>query len=149
MKIGIFYATYSGSTQTASEYLKQELEKLGHQVNLKMISEINFEDILSYDLRIFASPSWDYEGKEGQPHQDFFTFMNNCQNKSFENKSFTIMGLGDSSYTHFCGAVDVLEEFIKSHQGIIKTSPLKIDGYLFDTDKNNQLISNWAKQIGK
>ncbi len=149
MKIGIFYATYSGSTQAASEFLKQELETLGHQAYLKMINEVNFEDILNYDLRIFASPTWDYEDKEGQPHQDFFTFMNNCQGKSFENRPFVIMALGDSSYTHFCGAADVLENFIKNHQGIIKNQSLKIDGYLFDTEKNNQLISNWAKEITK
>lgn len=147
MNIGIFYATYSGSTQAACEFLSQTLASNGHQVTMKMINEVTFEDTLSYDLRIFASPSWDFEGKEGQPHQDFITWMQNNVSKNFSGKQSVVLGLGDSSYAHFCGAVPIIEEFIKRVGGALKTSSLMIDGYLFDTEKNNGLISEWVKKI--
>jgi len=147
MNILIAYATYSGGTQAASEFLTQTLTSAGHQVTMKMISEVSFEDTLNYDLRIFASPTWDYEGKEGQPHQDFILWMENNVGKKFSGKTCAVLGLGDSSYAHFCGTVPIIEDFIKNAEGSLKTESLKIDGYLFDTEKNNNLISEWAKKI--
>lgn len=147
MNILIAYATYSGGTQAASEFLTQTLTSAGHQITMKMINEVSFEDTLSYDLRVFASPSWDYEGKEGQPHQDFITWMEANKDKKFDRKACTVLGLGDSSYAHFCGAVPIIEDFVKTAEGVLKTESLKIDGYLFDTEKNNNLISDWSKKI--
>ena len=147
MNVGIFYATYSGGTQAACEFLSQTLTTAGHQVTMKTINEVTFEDTLNYDLRIFASPSWDFEGKEGQPHQDFITFLANSAVKKFAGKKCAVLGLGDSSYAHFCGAVDILEAFIKAGDGVLATESLKIDGYLFDMEKNNGLVSEWAKKL--
>lgn len=147
MKIGLFYATYSGGTQAAAEFLSKSLESQGHEVETKMILETNFEDTLNYDLRIFASPTWDDSGLEGQPHQDFIAFMNNSAGKNYLGKKCAIMGLGDVTYTHFCGAVDILENFVNKVGGKIVAPSLKIDGYLFDTEKNNGLILDWIKKI--
>jgi len=147
MKIGVFYATYSGGTQVATDFLAKSLKDSGHEVVVKIISEVSFEDILNYDLRIFASPSWDDEGLEGQPHQDFITFIKNSEGKNFAGKNCAIMGLGDSTYTHFCGAVDILESFINKTGGKLIIPSLRIDGYLFDTEKNNSLILEWVNKI--
>jgi len=147
MNVLIAYATYSGGTQAACEFLSQTLTSAGHQVTMKTISELNFEDTVTYDLRVFASPSWDYEGKEGQPHQDFVAFVGKSVGKNFGGKSCAVLGLGDSSYAHFCGAVPIIEEFIKAAGGTLKTESLKIDGYLFNMDGNNAKISEWAKKL--
>jgi sulfite reductase (NADPH) flavoprotein alpha-component len=147
MNILIAYATYSGSTQMACDFLTQELIKMGHQPTLKLINQLSFDEMNNFDLIIFASPSWDFEGKEGQPHQDFLTWMENNNDKKFEGKKFAVIGLGDSSFSHFCGGADIIENFIKNKGGILKTESLKIDKYLLDPPKNNQLISQWIKKI--
>ncbi len=147
MKILIAYATYSGSTQTACEFLAEKLKEKNQEASMKTINELSFDEIFQYDLVIFASPTWDFEGKEGQPHQDFVSFMDKNKNQDLKNKEFAVIGLGDSSYSHFCGAVDIIEDFIKAHNGKIKTESLKIDGYLFDIDKNNNLIISWLEKI--
>lgn len=149
MKILIAYATYSGGTQIASEFVKEKLEEKNHQVDLKMINEISAENFDIYDLLIFASPSWNYDGKEGQPHQDFMIWMGNNQSLDLKGKKIAVFGLGDSSYTYFCGAVDILVEFFKSHNGEIIDEPLKIDNYLFDMEKNNKLIEEWLNKAIK
>ena len=97
MNIGIFYATYSGGTQMATDFLSQDLKTAGHTVDLKPIAQVSFEDTLSYDLRIFASPSWDDEDKEGQPHVDFISFIEKSAGKNFGDKPCAIFGLGDIS----------------------------------------------------
>lgn len=147
MKILISYATYSGGTQMASEFIKQKLEEDNHQIDLKTIGEVSSDDFKDYDLLIFGSPSWNYDGKEGQPHQDFMIWMENNQNLDLKGKKIAVFGLGDSSYTYFCGAVDILVDFFKKHQGELIDNFLKIDNYLFDMDKNNRLIEEWLEKI--
>lgn len=147
MNILLAYATYSGGTQTASDFLNQTLTGMGHTVTVKMISEITFEDTLNYDLRIFASPSWDNDGLEGQPHIDFVTFIKSSESKKFEGKPCAVFGLGDSSYGHFCGAVDIIQDFVKKAEGNLIVEPLKIDGYLFNMDANNALLKDWASKL--
>jgi len=147
MNILISYATYSGGTQSACEFLSQKLTGLGHQVTVKTIAETTFDETLTYDLRIFASPSWDNDGLEGQPHVDFVNFMNNSADKKFGNKPCAVFGLGDSSYGHFCGAVDIISEYVKKAEGNLIVEPLKIDGYLFNMDANNELLSEWAGKL--
>ncbi len=147
MNIGIFYATYSGGTQAASEFLSQTLQAMGHQVTVKMINEVTFEETLNFDLTIYSSPTWDFEGKEGQAHQDFIAFMEKSKGKSAAGKTFAVFGLGDSSYAHFCSAVNIIEDFVKAAGGTVKSPSLPIDGYLFDTEKNNGLLTEWIKKI--
>jgi len=147
MNVGIFYATYSGGTQMAADFLAQDLKASGHNVDLKQISQVSFEDTLTYDLRIFASPSWDDGEKEGQPHVDFISFIKNSSSKDFSNKLCAVFGLGDISYGHFCGAVDHLEEFIKESNGKLITESLKIDNYLMDMDGYNKKLDEWAKSF--
>ena len=145
MNIGIFYATYSGGTQMATDFLSQDLKTAGHTVDLKPIAQVSFEDTLSYDLRIFASPSWDDEDKEGQPHVDFISFIEKSAGKNFGGKPCAIFGLGDISYGHFCGAVDHLEEFVKKSGGKLVTESLRIDNYMIDMDGYNKKLTEWAK----
>jgi len=145
MNIGVFYATYSGGTQLAADFLSQSLKTSGHTVDLKQISQVSFEDTLSYDLRVFASPSWDEGGKEGQPHSDFISFIEKSADKNFGGKSCAIFGLGNTSYGHFCGAVDILQDFIKRLGGKLVVEPLKIDDYLIDMDGYNKKLAEWAK----
>lgn len=147
MNILIAYATYSGGTQTACEFLSQTLSGLGHQVTMKQISELSFEDTLAYDLRIFSSPSWDDGELEGQPHMDFGSFIKNSAGKSFSGKNCAVFGLGDTSYAHFCGAVDIIIDFVQKNGGKLISTPLKIDGYLFDMEGNNKKISDWAHTL--
>ncbi|KKP61355.1 MAG: Flavodoxin [Candidatus Roizmanbacteria bacterium GW2011_GWA2_34_18] len=147
MNIGIFYATYSGGTQMAADFLTQSLKASGHTVDMKPIVKVSFVDTLSYDLRIFASPSWDNDGKEGQPHIDFISFMEKSAGKKFSNKPCVVFGLGDISYGHFCGAVDHLEKFIKKSGGKLVTESLRIDNYLIDMDGYNKKLAEWAKSF--
>lgn len=149
MKILVVYATYSGGTQMASDFVKAKLEEKGYYADLKTINEISNNDLEKYDFLIFASPSWNYEGKEGQPHQDFMLWMENSKNLDLKGKKVAIFGLGDSSYTYFCGAVDILAEFFKNHNGKIIGELLKIDNYLFDMEKNNKLIEEWLNKLIK
>lgn len=149
MKILAVYASYSGSTLMASQTVVDTLTAAGNTVVLKTAAEVAAEELTSSDLIILGSPSWDFDGKEGQPHEDFIKFMEAMKNVNLENKPFAVFGLGDSSYMHFCGAVDVLTEFVKTVKGRLVIEPLKIDGYFLDQQKNTQSLADWANKLSK
>lgn len=146
MNVLLAYATNSGSTYTVSELVSNTLSEKGHQVDVKNIPEVEHREFGNYDLIIFASPSWDHEGNEGYPHSDFVYFMEGVGDAKYSGKKFAIVGLGDSNYEHFCGAVDHLQEFIKKLEGEEVVEPVKIDQYFMDPETHNQKVKDWVEQ---
>lgn len=147
MKILVIYASYSGSTQMAAETVTEKLKESGNSVEQKTAGEVNLNDIVNFDLVIFGSPSWDYNGLEGQPHEDFAKLAESNKDFSFANKPCAVFGLGDSSYMHFCGAVDYLDDFVKKHNGKLIADSLKIDGYFMDQDKHTKDLQAWTEKV--
>ncbi len=146
MRILQLFATYSGSTQAASEILSQELTS-HHTVRVKSPGDVKPDEIKTYDVVIFCTPTWDLNGLEGQPHELFIEFIHKAKGVSFTGTKFAVMGLGDSSYTHFCGSVDVLEGFIKSAGGTLIIPSLRIDGFFYNQEKHTESIKKWAHTL--
>lgn len=149
MKALVVFATNSGGTQLAAEQVKEDLVKNNVEAILKEVRETQIDEFAGYDLVILASPSWDYEGLEGQPHPDYRSFMEGVKGKKNEGKKFAVVGLGDSSYTYFCGAVEHLENFVKELGGKLVVPSLKIDGFYLDQAGNTQKLTDWTQNLAQ
>src|SRR4030042_5843461 len=114
MNILIVYATNSGTTMTTAQTVADKLTKAGHSVTMKEARDTTIENFSAPHAILMGSPSWDFEGHEGMPHDDFLPLMEKLKTVTVEGKPFVLFGLGDSSYKHFCGAVDHLEETVKT-----------------------------------
>lgn len=147
MNILLIFATNSGGTQIASGIVSEILKDHNHQITVKNVREADPSELANFDLVIFGSPTWDYNGQEGQVHVDYRPFMEKAKGLTLPNKKFAVYGLGDSTYTYFCGAVGHLENFIKNLGGQLITDSLKIDGFYFDQDKNSKIVSDWAENL--
>jgi sulfite reductase (NADPH) flavoprotein alpha-component len=147
MNILLLFATNSGATALVTDLVNQSLTGAGHSVSVKNPQEASFEDIQASDVLILASPSWDFADKQGQPHQDYLGFFEKMEGKQTPGKKCAVVGLGDSSYSVFCGAADHLEEFVKKFQGELVVPTLRIDGFYFDQGKNEQLVKDWAQSL--
>jgi len=147
MHITILYATYSNSTYAAAEVLNEELVELGHEVSVSLVNTATAETLTNTDLTIFTSPSWDYDGKEGQPHEDFFAFFKRIETNPPAGFSYTIMALGDSNYTYFCGAADEIAALATAASGNQTLEPLKLDQYYLNEPAREQEIRTWAKEV--
>jgi flavodoxin I len=148
MNILIIYATYSGSTGEAIQLVSGELTKAGHTVTVKTPTETTVQNCMPSEFLILASPSWDYEGKEGQPHEDFQTFFKTLDQTQFLGKPYAVLGLGDTAYPHYCGAVDIFEEFMNTRGAKKAAESLRIDKY-FSSHDNPQKVTTWASQLLK
>lgn len=147
MQILLVYATNSGTTMMTAQAVTDKLTGAGHQVTMKQALETTPDDLRNAHAVIFGSPSWDFDGKEGMPHEDYMPLIEKLKRQAFEGKPFAVFGLGDSSYTHFCGAVDHLEELIKTIKGILVVPSLKIDKYFSDQTKHMETINSWAQGL--
>lgn len=147
MRILVVYATYSNSTFLAASILETELMNAGHQVSLNLVSEVDIEQFKNVDLIIFTSPSWDNNGEQGLPHQDYEGFKERLGNITFPNHKFAIMGLGDSTYTYFCGAVSHLEKMVEKMQGTLVLPSLKLDQFYIYEQECTQEIKKWAAAV--
>lgn len=150
MNILIVYATNSGSTYLIADHLRQQLEQHSHQITLKNVIEIAPQDLLNYDVVFLGSNSWDFERKEGQPHHAFVQFIQQANELRLDNHKYAIFGCGDRSYMIFCGALQVISEFVTSHGGTILHEPLRIDRFYFnDSDQIYAQADQWLSEVEK
>lgn len=149
MKILIVFATNSGSTQAACEVAKNILTVNGANATTLEAKSADTQEISKNDILILASPSWDYGQLEGQPLEDMTNFLKKLEGTNLlKDKPVAILGLGDTGYTHFCGAVEIMEAKVKELGGKIITDSLKIDRYYTQPD-GPQKVATWAQQLAR
>lgn len=149
MKVLIIFATYSSGTDLATDVIKKVLEAAHVEVMKKNIKDISAAEINSFSTIILASPSWRTRKGDGMPHEFFLDYMDTVEEGDYKGKKFAVMGLGDTAYTHFCGAVNELEKFIQAKGGVLFTESLRIDGFYFSQEQNEKKIVEWSELIAK
>lgn len=147
MNILLLYATYSGGTMVASQTVAQALSEKGHTVLSQDVHNQEPAMLDGHDVIIFASPSWEFEGKDGHPHIFYMDFISKTAGKTLPGQKCAVFGLGDTAYPNFCGAVKHLEEFATSLGGELIVESLRIDGYFFNETKNTEKLIAWAENL--
>lgn len=148
MNILLVWATNSGTTQTVATMITDALTAAGHTVTSKEARATLPEDFNAPQVILFGSPSWDFDGNEGFPHEDFMALTQKLAS-TVVSKPFAVFGLGDSSYRKYNGAVDHLEKFIKQVKGTLLIPSLRIDKYYSDIEGNNAKINAWLEELKK
>ncbi len=146
MKVLLLYTTNSGSTEMAAQEIVNRLSP-SHEVTMKRVNQSTADDIKAVDAVILGSPSWDHDGKEGQPHDEFFVWKGTVDPSAFAGKKMAVYGCGDSSYQIFCGAVDELEKWIAEWNGVKVVDSLRMDKYYYNMAENAGKIEEWCKQL--
>ncbi len=158
MLIHLIYATFSSGTLSAAEYIKDLCIDLGHTCKIIAVKDVQEKDLKEPDLLIFGSPSWerDHFKHNGQPHYDFFPMFKKYEYDAdavqktstldLQSKPCTVFGLGDKKYPVFCGAVDIMADFLTVSHARIVSELLRIDGYYFHTPAAQESLHKWLEQ---
>jgi flavodoxin I len=131
-KIGLFYGTQTGYTQTAAEMIQKEFGG-DSVVELYDISNVEPSDFEQYDKIIIGCPTWNV----GQLQDDWDNFYENeLDNINFSGKKVAYFGEGDQvGYADsFQDALGILEEKI-SEQGGETVGYWSTEGYDFTESK--------------
>jgi flavodoxin I len=147
MNILIVYSTLSGSTMTAASVIENTLKEAGHTVFSATADSVSVEMLKEYNAILFGSPSWEDAGLDGQPLPEVSKLLRSFTESDLSDKKVALFGLGDVMYPHFCGAVDVMTEILKSKNVTPFTESLRIDRY-YSLPENEDKVKKWAANIG-
>ncbi len=139
-KILIVYGSTTGNTESVSEHIQRTLEKAGHEAVVKDAADVAPQGLAEgCDLVLLGCSTWGDEDVELQ--DDFVPLFEELDKAGLAGKKAAVFGCGDSGYTHFCGAVDAIEDKAVALGAVMVTTPLKIDG-----DPDMSEAAAWAME---
>ncbi len=94
-KIGLFYGSSTGNTETAAFQLKEKMEAMDgiDTVDVHNIGASDEAKILSYEYLIFGIPTWN----TGELQDDWAIFFPKLGSMDFSGKKVALFGLGDQN----------------------------------------------------
>lgn len=140
-KVLIVFGTTTGNTEDMAGIIGEALNKSGIDTEIMNVTEVRIQDLKGdYDLVILGCPAYGIDDIELQ--DDFAEFYEEMDEIDLKDRVFAVFAPGDSSYEHFCGSVDMLEEKIDGLGGKKVVEGLKIDG---DPMDYRDEIREWAE----
>ncbi len=139
----IVYGSTTGNTEGVAENIAKIFAEKSLPVDIKNASDVSAEKVAEgYDMVLFGCSTWGDDDIELQ--DDFVPLYENLEQAGLTGKKVAVFGCGDSSYTHFCGAVDAIEEKAQKLGAHIIMNGLKIDG-----DPDDAEVTQWAEEVAK
>ena len=123
----IIYGSTTGNTEHTARLIGERLGKIGLGVTVEDVSSVQAGILTDdADLVLLGCSTWGDDDIELQ--EDFAEFLDTLDGLDLGGKKMAVFGCGDSSYTHFCGAVDAIEEKLEELGAALVVQGLKIDG---------------------
>ena len=145
MKAMIIFGSTTGNTEAMSEIVSRALEENEIETVTVNVTDVSVDELKGEnDLVLLGCPA--YGDDEVELQEDFEEFYEKMDGIDLSGKKFAVFAPGDSSYEHFCGSVDFLEEKLKELGGEIIEDGLKVDG---DPDDSKSEIVDWSSSLAK
>ena len=125
-KVLIVFGSSTGNTEGIAQKLEEIIAAAGHDVTLKNAADV----AEGYDAVLLGCSAWGDDELELQ--DDFIPLYENMEAMGLSGVKLSAFASGDSSYTHFCGAVDAIEAKGKDLGAQIVAEGLKVDGTVSD-----------------
>jgi flavodoxin I len=128
-KIGIFYGSSGGNTQSVA---KTVAKKLGvDSSDVYDVNKAKASDLSAYNVLIFGSSTWGL----GDLQDDWEGFIRDVANADLTGKKIALFGCGDSSSypDTFCDAMGKIYQAVKDKATVVGFTDT--DGYSFDASE--------------
>lgn len=139
----IAFGSTTGNTADVANWIASALSAKGIDTKTEDCATAKPTDLCDgYDLIIFGCPT--YGDDEIEIQEDFAPLLDDLAIAGVDGKKVAVFGCGDSSYFHFCGAVDVIENRVGECGGTLIVESLKIDD---PHDSRKDEIRAWSDRI--
>lgn len=123
-KIVLVYASLSGNTEMMAKAVQQGIEEAGAELTvIDAMNGVYAKDLLDYDGIVFGSYTWG----DGDLPDDLLDLYDEMDAVDFSGKKAAVFGSGDTGYTYFCAAVDLLVEKLKERGADVYPEQIKVD----------------------
>jgi flavodoxin I len=143
----IVLASSSGHTEYVVDALIASLKSIipGWEIKETRAEKAQPQDLLSGDILLLASATWNTAGIEGQlnPHM-WLLLQDRAKNLDLAGKPCACIGLGDHRYFYTARATDHLQDYVKGHQGRLIAPALKIINEPYGQE---EAIRVWSRQL--
>jgi flavodoxin len=142
----IIYASTSGHTEYVVEVLRDVL-KANAECRVQNAESTKPEDLLSGDLLVLASGSWNTGGIEGQmnPHMHDL-LQGRAASIDLKGKQVAIIALGDDRYFYTCRAGEHMRRFALDHGGKILGDTLLVVNEPYGQEER---VRKWGEKLLK
>jgi flavodoxin I len=129
-KVGLFYGTDTGNTESVADIIKNEIG--ADIVDVHDISTATAADFEKYDKIILGQPTWYY----GELQSSWDDFWEEFKGIDFTGKTVACFGLGDQAdYSeYFLDAMGLMHD-IALEGGATPAGYMSTDGFEFDESK--------------
>ncbi|MEM0970233.1 MAG: flavodoxin domain-containing protein, partial [Verrucomicrobiota bacterium] len=100
--IRILYASQSGNSETLAEGFGERLSKAGFAPSVQSMEDVSSADLVGDERLLVISSTWG-DGDPPDAAVDFWETLSSEEQPRLEKMQFSVLGLGDSNYLHFCG----------------------------------------------
>jgi flavodoxin I len=143
----IVFASTSGHTEYVVDALIGSLKSIapGWEIDETMAEKTQPQDLLSGDVLLLASSTWNTGGIEGQlnPHM-WGLLQDKAKNLDLAGKPCACIGLGDHRYFYTARAAEHLQNYVKVHHGRLIVPTLKI---IDEPYGQEETVRVWSKQL--
>ncbi len=145
-KVLIIYGSTTGNTESIAIKVESLLANAGVSVDCKNAADISDCTGIAkdYDAILLGCSCWGDEEIELQ--DDFQPVYDAIGDMGLEGKKVATFASGDSSYQHYCGSVEYIEEAAKQAGAIIIAGGLKVEG---DASAAPSDIEDFANSVAK
>lgn len=134
MKIGIFYGSSTGNTESIAEQIKTALsQRISTDVDLFDIAQVEAGSLAAYDFLIVGSSTW-YDGMLQDDWEEAYASLDGMD---FSGKKVAVFSLGDQFGfpDNFCDAMGILAQKFRELGAEIVGHTALDDSYDFDASK--------------
>lgn len=130
-KIGIFYGSTTGTTQSVAEKIAECLGVSSSDVH--NVASCAPSTVAGYDVLLFGASTWG----AGDLQEDMDTFLDGIQSMDLREKEVAIFGCGDDSMSDtFCNSVGAIYHRLHdTHAQFV--GPFNNDGYDYEHSESD------------
>jgi flavodoxin len=143
----IVFASTSGHTEYVVDALIDSLKRISPdwEIEKTMAEETQPQDLLSGDVLLLASSTWNTEGIEGQLNPHMWALLRDkAKTLDLAGKPCACIGLGDHRYFYTARAADHLQDYITAHHGRLIVPTLKIVDEPYGQE---EAVKVWSKHL--
>jgi flavodoxin I len=143
----IVFASTSGHTQYVVEALIDSLKNTipGWEIKASVAEKAEPQDLLSGDVLLLASATWNAGSTEGQLNSHMRGLLHDkAKTLDLAGKRCACIGLGDHRYFYTARAADNLDHYVEAHNGRLIVATLRI---IDEPYGQEQAVSVWGRQL--